>query len=123
MSVGPVNPSAKPVGLSFAFSPIHKSALGVAVGMVSGLAVFGLTVFHVVLHPTEGPNLALLAQYFYGYDVSWRGAFLGLVWGFVSGFVFGWFGAFVRNLTVALQVFRLRTKAQRAQTADFLDHI
>ena len=114
--------SAKSV-LPVAFAPIHKAALGVAIGLVTGLAMFAVTAFHVVLKPHEGLDLSLLGQFFYGYRVSWSGAFLGLCWGFLSGFVFGWFGAFVRNLAFALQVFRLRTKAERAQTADFLDHI
>jgi hypothetical protein len=115
--------SAKAPALSFVTSPIYKSALGIAVGLVSGLCVFGLTIFHVVLQPTEAMDLTLLAQYFYGYSVSWGGAVLGLLWGFVVGFVFGWFGAFVRNVVIAVLVFRLRTKAELAQTADFLDHI
>ena len=123
MSTIPESSSAKTPALSFVTSPIYKSALGVAVGLVTGLSVFALTLFHVVLQPTEGLNLTLLAQYFYGYRVSWGGAFLGLIWGFLVGFVFGWFGAFVRNVVIALLVFRLRTKAELAQTADFLDHI
>jgi hypothetical protein len=105
------------------FVPIHKAKLGIAAGLVAGLLVAGVTVFHIVLHPTDGLPLALLSQYFYGYEVSWYGAALGLAWGFATGFVFGWFGAFVRNLTLTVIMFRLRTKAELAQTADFLDHI
>jgi len=104
-------------------SRIHQSALGVAIGLVTGCGVFALTVFHLVLQPAGGLKLVLLAQYFYGYEVSWRGAVLGLLWGFTSGFVLGWFGALVRNMTVATLVFALRTKAELAQTEDFLDHI
>ena len=107
----------------FAFAPIHKRALGVALGVVSGLGIFLVTVFHVVLQPGDPLSLHLLAQYFYGYDVSWRGALVGLFWGFVTGFVFGWFAAFVRNVVVATTIFVLRTKAELAQTKDFLDHI
>ena len=47
--------------------------LGIALGAVS-LLVFAMTVFHVLAHPVAIP-LALLSQYFYGYDTSWRGAF------------------------------------------------
>ncbi len=108
--------------LALAFAPIHKRALGVAVGTACGVLVFALTVFHLVLHP-QGLSLILLAQYFYGYEVSWKGAFIGLFWGFVTGFVMGWFVAFTRNFVTALRVFILKTKVDLARTKDFLDHI
>jgi len=120
------SPSADRVAtdpLAFAFAPIHKAALGVAAGMVFGALIFIVTAFHVVLRPIGGPNLHLLAQYFYGYDVSWIGAAIGFGWGAVTGFVMGWFGAFVRNLAVSISVFALKTKADLKRTADFLDHI
>jgi len=107
----------------FAFAPVHKRALGTAVGMVSGVGLFALTAFHVLLRPVPAPDLNLLAQYFYGYRVSWGGAFIGLCWGFVTGFVAGWFLAFVRNLAVAATIFTVRTAAELSQTRDFLDHI
>ena len=109
--------------LPLAFAPLHKRALGVAVGCVAGLGFFAVTAFHVVLRPADAPPLALLAQYFYGYEVSWRGAFVGLFWGFFTGFVAGWFVAFVRNLVTAIRIFIVRTKGELAQTKDFLDHI
>jgi hypothetical protein len=67
--------------------------------------------------------LGLLSQYFYGYSVTWPGALVGCFWGFITGFVAGWFLAFVRNLALTVAVFTLRTKAELAQTSDFLDHI
>ena len=113
----------KPASLALAIAPIHKSALGVAVGLTSGLLLVAVTLFHVLLSPTEGPDIGLLAQYFYGYEVSWKGALVGLFWGFMTGFVLGWFLAFVRNLIVAVSVFAIRTRVELAQTADFLDHM
>jgi hypothetical protein len=41
----------------------------------------------------------------------------------VTGFVAGWFVAFVRNFVVTVSVFALRTRAELSQTSDFLDHI
>lgn len=110
-------------GLGFAFAPVHKRALGVAIGAVAGLAVFGVTAFAALVRPADPFPLDLLSQYFYGYDVSWTGALIGLFWGFFTGFVFGWFAAFVRNLVIATKVFVLKTRADLAQTKDFLDHI
>ena len=127
MTAAPENQPAKPVSLALAFAPIHKSAMGVAVGIVAGLLLFALTLFHVAVGdtsgPTSGPNLWLLGQYFYGYRVTVQGAFVGLFWGFMTGFVIGWFTAFVRNFVVTVAVFTLRTKAELEQTTDFLDHI
>jgi hypothetical protein len=119
--VPPAWAKASPVALAFA--PVHKRALGVAVGTVLGLALFAVTVFHVVLRPVNAPDIGLVGQYFYGFEVSWKGAFVGLFWGFVTGFVGGWFVAFTRNFITALKVFTLRTKAELAQTKHFLDHI
>lgn len=109
--------------LERAFAPLHKRALGMATGLTVGLGIFVVTLFHVVARPPEAPPIELLAQYFYGYDTSWQGAFIGLWWGFVVGFVTGWFVAFVRNVALATWMFVVRTKAELAQTRDFLDHI
>ena len=48
--------------IAFAFAPIHKAALGVAMGLVCGALLGALTLFHLVLHPQAGPNVALLSQ-------------------------------------------------------------
>ena len=106
-----------------AFAPVHTRALGAAVGVVGGLAVFAVTVFHVVLHPSPAFKLGLLAQYFPGYTVSWMGAFVGLFWGSLAGFVTGWFVAFVRNAVIAFRLFTVRAKAELAQTKNLLDDI
>jgi len=65
----------------------------------------------------------LLAEYFYGFTVSWRGAMVALAWGFFVGFVAGWFVAFCRNLTMATLLFVTRTRAELTATRTFLDHI
>jgi hypothetical protein len=106
-----------------AFAPLHKRALGMAVGLTAGALVFLLTAFHIVVDPVDGPNIWLLGQYFRGYRVTWPGALVGFWWAFVAGFAAGWFFAFVRNLVVATWIFAVRTKASLAQTQDFLDHI
>lgn len=109
--------------LARAFAPMHKRALGVAVGLTVGVGVFLVTAFALVTHPDEASFLNLLGEYFYGYTLSWRGAFIGLWWGFVAGFAGGWFLAFCRNLTLAVWMFVVRTKASLNATSDFLDHI
>ncbi len=118
-------PAAAPEGLSrrlaLAFAPLHKRAFGVAMGTAVGTAVAALTLIAVLRG--EGEGLVLLAQYFRGYRVSVTGALIGWGWGFLIGFVGGWFLAFCRNFVVAVSLFLIRTRAELAQTRDFLDHI
>jgi hypothetical protein len=109
--------------LTLAFAPIHKRAFGVAVGVTLALFVALLTIFHVLLNPEREAYLRLLSHYFYGYSVSWPGVFIGAFWGFIVGFVGGWFVAFCRNLAVAVSIFVTRTRAELRETRDFLDHI
>jgi len=109
--------------LERAFAPLHKLALGVAVGVTAGLVVLVVTVFHVVAQPVGGPPLYLLVNYFYGYSVTWTGALVGFWWGMVAGFSAGWFTAFLRNLALAIWIFVVRTKAELARNSDLLDHI
>ena len=110
-----------PPSLALAFAPVHKLALGVAVGMVCALLVAAVTAFQLVAAPPDAPDLGLLAQYFYGYTVSGPGIAVGAFWGFVTGFVAGWFVAFVRNFVLALWVIAVRANAELSNS--FLDHI
>jgi hypothetical protein len=125
MSIVPPEPAATlPPEETLAFLPLHKRALGMAVGTASGLTVFAATAMYLLRQPVEPAfRLDLLAEYFYGYTVSWSGAFVGLAWGFVVGFAAGWFTAFTRNLILAALIFIGRTRAELSQTRDFLDHI
>lgn len=107
--------------LQMAIAPIHKMALGAATGLVSGLVVFVATAVILILQPQPQPRLDLLANYFYGYTVTWRGATLGFCWAFGVGFVGGWFVGFVRNFVTAVWIFFVRTRAQFSR--NFLDHI
>jgi hypothetical protein len=109
--------------LQLAFAPIHKRAFGTAIGCALALVMASVTLLHVILRPETGPNLDLLDAYFYGYNVTWAGVFIGAFWAFVVGFVIGWFAAFCRNLVIAVSVFITRTRAELSETRDFLDHI
>jgi hypothetical protein len=112
-----------PAEIRPAFLPLHKRALGMAVGLTAGSLVALVTVAQLVLRPDPEFPLHLLGEYFYGYTVSWQGALLGLAWGFVAGFVGGWFVAFVRNVVLATIIFVTRTRADLAASRDFLDHL
>jgi hypothetical protein len=112
-----------PRSVALAFAPLHKRAFGIAIGTACGLTIFLFTAVYLLREPEHGVGLALLSQYFKGYSVSWSGALVGLFWGFVVGFVGGWFLAFCRNLIIAASIFIIRAKSELSQTRDFLDHI
>jgi hypothetical protein len=109
--------------VAVAFLPLHKLAVGVASAVVAAIVVFLATAIYLVRDPQPGFALGLLAQYFAGYSVSWRGAFIGAGWAGFSGFVLGWFLAFSRNLLVGIMLFVVRRRAEWDQTKDFLDHL
>lgn len=121
-SPGPV-PGRLPNELLLAFAPLHKFAFGAAIGIVAGLLVFLVTAATIVQPSDQRLPLELLGVYFRGYSVTWTGALIGAAWAAMSGFVFGWFLAFCRNLMLAISLFVIRTRAQLAETRDFLDHI
>ena len=108
--------------LKLAFAPLDKRAFGAAIGSAFAALIFALTMFHVIAQP-DGPEIGLLRFFFYGYSVSWAGAFIGAFWAFVAGFVGGWFVAFCRNFVIAVSVFLTRARAELRATRDFLDHI
>lgn len=77
---------------------------GVATGLVLGLGIFIATNW-LVLKGGErvGPHLALLAQFFIGYSVTFTGSLIGLGYGFVCGFLLGFFVALVHNWIAELR--------------------
>ncbi len=114
----PLSPALEAV-----FVPLHKRAFGMATGSATGLLFFALTAVLMLRPGTEAPDLRILDEYFYGYTVSWPGAFIALAWGFVAGFAMGWFAAFTRNFVIALSLWQGRNRSELEATRDFLDHI
>lgn len=123
------NPSARststtvPAALVLAFAPVHKRHFATACGMAAAILVMALTVVHLLRSPESSYPLGLLSQYFAGYTVSLTGVLVGGGWALFTGFVAGWFLAFVRNFVIAVTVFLIRTRATLSSNRDFLDHI
>jgi hypothetical protein len=69
-----------------------------------------------------GPTLALLRQYFIGYSVTMKGAFIGLAYGFLWGFFVGWLLAYFRNLLVGFFIYRTKRKLEMLKFSDFIDN-
>jgi len=120
-----VSPAESPVisAMLFAFAPLHKLAFGIATGVAGAVLMVWLTVAGMYMPRASDFPLALLAQYFQGYSVTWPGVVIGALWGFGVSFIAGWFAAFCRNLTLAVTAFMIRTRAELDSTREFLDHI
>ena len=74
---------------------LNVKALGLALGLLLGLAIFIATNWLVLKGGKPvGPHLSLLGQYFVGYKVSFLGSFVGFAYGFalgtLSGALIGW---------------------------------
>ncbi|NVM56577.1 MAG: hypothetical protein HWN51_00435, partial [Desulfobacterales bacterium] len=67
---------------------LNVRALGLAGGIAWGLVIFLLTYWFLIFG-YEGETLVRLSNVYLGYSVTWYGAFVGLVWGFVDGFIGG----------------------------------
>jgi protoporphyrinogen oxidase len=106
------------------FARMDKGAFGTAVGTVAGLAICLATLWLVVKGgAVVGPKMGLLAQYFWGYTVTFKGAAIGCLYGFATGFITGWVFAFLRNVLLVFYLFRIRKRAELNSLKDLLDRI
>ena len=105
------------------FKRMDKLGLAVAIGAVSGLSIFLATLFLIIKGgDVVGPNLQILDQFFIGYSVSFKGAFIGMFYSFFWGFLFGWAFAYLRNLLLAMFIYRVKKRLEMLTFRDFLDH-
>lgn len=110
--------------LARTFARMDKIAFATAVGSVSGLLVFLATIWLVIKGgDVVGPNLRLLAQYFIGYTVTVKGAFIAFSYSFVWAFLFGWLFSYLRNLFLAFYLYRAKKKAELLSLRDFFDNL
>ena len=73
-----------------------------------GFAVFLTTAILLVQGGENvGETLALLGNYFPGYDISWAGSLVGSFWGGAFGFVIGFVTAVAINVTVSIHLGKL----------------
>jgi protoporphyrinogen oxidase len=104
------------------FARIDKLAFAIGVGSVLGLIVFLATIWPVVMGGDNlKPILSLLNQYFIGYTVTVKGAFVASGYSFFWGFLFGWLFAYVRNFFIAFFIYRAKKKAEDLSIQDFFD--
>ena len=83
---------------------LNAKILGLALGLLSGLAIFIATNWLVLKGgSTVGPHLQLLSQYFLGYKVSFGGSLIGFAYGFALGTFAGALLAGIYNKIVAFR--------------------
>ncbi len=105
-----------------AFAPVHRVAMGVAWGVVCG-GLLAIATLVPVVKGKDFLSFGLLAQFFWGYSVSWSGVLVGLLWGFGVGFALGFGFALIRNAAVWLWLTVIRSRAEMDQYSDLLDHL
>ena len=117
-------PSAPDALLLQAFTRLDKTALGVAVGVLCAVTVWGATTLLIAKGGrVVGPTLALLGQYFVGYTVTPRGSAVGALSGFLTGFLLGWIIAAIRNAIITIYVHVVVLRATLAKTQTFMDDL
>lgn len=106
------------------FSRLDKFAFAVAVGTASFLFLFLATIF---LEFKGDQNIVqsmlLLNNYFVGYDISIKGAFIGGGYCFLWGFISGWLFAYIRNLSLGFVIYKEKKKLENQSLKDLLDYI
>jgi hypothetical protein len=76
---------------------LRKRSLGIACGLVWGLAVM-LGTWWLLYNGSPGGTIAKLGGFYIGYSYSFVGGIIGLIWGFVDGFICGFLIAWIYNL-------------------------
>ncbi|MFH1812413.1 MAG: FAD-dependent oxidoreductase [Pseudomonadota bacterium] len=106
------------------FARLDEFSFALASGAVLGLLLLAMTLTLVVKGGERvGPTLSLLVHYLPGYSVTYQGAVTALGLGLLWGFLFGWLFATVRNLLLAAHVFGALRKARGWTLRHFLDQL
>jgi len=106
-----------------AFARMDKLAFAVAVGAICGLLVLSATLWIISRGgDVLNSHLRLLGQYFIGYTVTVNGGFIAFGYSFFCGFLFGWLFAYLRNLFLAIYIYRIKRKVELLSLKDFFDN-
>lgn len=110
--------------MTWVFSKIDPVALGFSTGLTSGLILL-LSTLWLVLKGGDviGPNMALLGQFFPGYMVNVPGAFIGLLYAGLLGFILGFGLAYLRNMTFLLTAIIIRREIEVNILETFFDYL
>lgn len=82
---------------------LNATLQGIVVGLIAGVGLFVVTNWLILKGGEEvGPHLALLNQFFIGYEVTFVGSLIGFAYGFGFGFLAGYVTATMYNWVVEL---------------------
>jgi protoporphyrinogen oxidase len=110
--------------LAGTFAKMDKLAFATATGLTAGLGLFMATIWLIIKGgDVVGPNLSLLGQYFIGYTVTVKGAFVAFGYSFFWAFLFGWLFAYLRNLSLVMYLFYVKRKEELLTLSDFFDNL
>ena len=102
---------------------LDGKALGIALGLLLGLGIFVATNFLIIKGgDVLGPNLALLSQFFIGYEVTFGGSLIGMIYGIMAGFIMGWLIAAIRNFVVMIYMHVIKLKGSMSAVNDYIDN-
>lgn len=105
-----------------AFAKLDPLALGVAIGVVTGIGLLLATVVLLLKGGTfVGPRLGLLRNYLIGFEVTWAGALIGMIEGSVGGFTLGYLGASLRNWGMKAYAHLIRRRVETQAAGKVLD--
>lgn len=122
VSVGEAIEESEDTVIEVAFAKIDPLALGVAIGVVSGLGIFMASAILLLRGGSVvGPMLSLLGNYLIGFDVTWVGAVIGLLEGGMLGFAVGAFVAGLRNWALKVYAKIVRSREERDDRRHLLD--
>ncbi len=110
--------------IEVAFAKIDPLALGLAVGVVSGLGIFIASAILLLRGgPVVGPTLSLLGNYLFGFEVTWAGAVIGLFEAGMFGFAVGALAAGLRNSALNGYAKIVRWRGKRDERRHLLDKL
>jgi hypothetical protein len=122
MALEPGGEAALDKLLPAVFSRMDQLGLATAIGSVCGFLTFLATIWLAMKGGAASIYLQLLNQYFLGYTVTVKGAFIGMAYSFSWGFLFGWLFAYLRNLSMSYYIYRIKRETELLTFRDFLDH-
>ena len=121
---GEVLPTALDAALDAVWAKLDPLALGIAVGVVSGIGLFLATIVLLLQDgPGVGTTLSLLGHYLLGFQSTWAGALIGLVEAGVGGFILGYLGAEVKNWGLIGYAALVRRRAEAEERRDLLEKV
>ena len=71
-------------------------SFGLTCGIIWGLTILIATAW-ILISGAGGLTLGKLSKFYFGYSISWGGAFIGMLWGFVDGLIAGAIFAWLYN--------------------------